>query len=114
MASMLAEKMRRAREFSQEFGGMRLKLRRPTRVEYGRMVRENAPFIAFAQEFVIGWEGVKESDLIASGGDMDVPFDREVWHEVIADRSDLWEPIASAISEAFRKHLDDSEDRAKN
>lgn len=114
MASALAAKIRKAREFSFEANGLALTLRRPTRVEYVDLVNNSANHIRFAEDFVVNWKGVKESDLVPSGGDVEVPFDHAVWVEFVADRSDLWEPIANAVAEAFRAHLDASEDREKN
>lgn len=112
--SSAGEKLRKAREFKKTFDGLTLRLRRPTEREYGQMERAREGHLAFAERFVVDWEGVTEADLWASGGAEAVPFDLDVWHEYIADRHELWEPISKAIAEAFQKYFDEREERAKN
>ena len=111
----LADKIRRAREFNREVSGWKLKLRRPTDWEAQKLFNQDqADALEVAKAFVIGWTGVKESDIVTSGGSDEVPFDAEIWNEVIQDNPDLWRPISEAIVEAWVKHSEDREDRAKN
>lgn len=101
----LADKIRKARETSIEVGGFKLKIRRPTDIESTSMaysnIREAVPDVA---RYVIGWEGVKESDLIDGGKPDPVQFDSDLFGEWISDRPDLWEPIINGVLEAYRAH----------
>ena len=112
--SKLSERMRKAREFSREIGGFNLVLRRPTDEEAATVFRDQVSPIHVAKQFVVGWDGVTEAQLVRSGGEDRVPFDAELWAEVVVDRPDLWEPITLAITEAWSNHNDGREQRAKN
>lgn len=65
-------------------------------------------------EFVVGWEGVTEDDIVGGGGTDAVAFTPELWMTWIADRAGLWAPIGDAIFEAFFAHLGVVDDAAKN
>ena len=113
--SKLADKIRRAREFTREIDGWTLKLRRPTDAEAGAILgQDSAPVLKVATDFVIGWEGVTEADLINSGASDPAPFDKDTWAEVIVDRPNMWEPICTAVVNAWVEHNKARTDRAKN
>ena len=114
MASV-ADKIRRSREFEREINGWKLRLRRPTDWEAQKLFNQDqADALEVATGFVIGWKGVKESDIVNAGGSDEVAFDEDLWSEVIADRPELWRPISQAIVEAWVKHSEQREGRAKN
>ena len=114
MAS-LAERMRKAREFEREIKGWRLRLRRPTDDEARSIFGADEVSPAeVCTRFVCGWSGVTEADLVVSGGSDEVPFDRDVWREVVVDHPELWEPIASAVVDAYQQHSNKRAETAKN
>ena len=46
-----------------------------------------------------GWSGVKESDLIEGGSDVEVDFSRALFDEVIGEKAEWWPEIAPVIIE---------------
>ena len=113
--SALANKIRKAREFTRTIEGWNLRLRRPTDAEAAKIIgREQADALEVATTYVIGWEAVTEADLVKSGSSDPVAFDADVWAEVVADTPALWEPISTAVIDAWVSHNDKREDRSKN
>jgi hypothetical protein len=112
MSKILIEKIRRARELGVEAGGFKFTVRRPTDLEIAGMSEMTQSEIL--RRFVIGWDGVKEVDLVPGGtGDM-VPFESELFMEWIADRPALWGPLAQAAVSSYAAHRQKLEDEAKN
>lgn len=111
--SNLGERMRKAREFTREVGGIKLVMRRPSRMEYARYQADKVPIVELAKRYVIGWEGVTEADLVPSGGSDVVAFDADAWHELLAERQDLWS-VGEIIEQEFWSHWDKAEERAGN
>lgn len=115
MRSSLGDKIRKAREFTLEAEGWKLRLRRPTDAEAARILRtEKQDFLAVASEYVIDWEDVCEADLVASGSSDPIPFDRDAWSEIVVDRPELWQPIADAVIERWMQHNEARGARSKN
>jgi hypothetical protein len=52
------------------------------------------------KECVVGWSGVLERDIVPSGTDDPLPFNRDLFREWVADRDDLWDPIANTMYSA--------------
>jgi hypothetical protein len=98
----LVDKIRKARETGVEVSGFRFTIRRPTDQEAVNL--KSATFIEIAQRFVIGWAGVKELDLIPGGEGVEVQFDEELWKEWCADRPEFWQPITTAVLDAYQQH----------
>lgn len=111
--SALGDKMRKAREFKREVDGLMLVMRRPNEAEYARLERQGATRFQVAEQFVIGWEGVTEADLLPSGGSDALTFDRDAWSELLGARHELWD-AGKIIQDEFWKHQDSREERAKN
>ena len=108
------ERIRKSREFTRDFEGLELRLRRPSVREFAQLEREQWDVFRVADAFVVGWEGVSEADLWPGGGEDAVAFSTAVWQEYLADREHLWEPVAQAIAESFSAFLDKREGRKKN
>ena len=107
-------KIRKAREFSREIKGWKLKLRRPTDAEATVMFKANEiSHLDVAKKFVIGWEGVTE-DMIVSGGSSDaVEFDADLWAEVVVDQPGIWDELTNSILESYLLYRKGKEDREK-
>lgn len=113
--SALGDKIRKAREFKIEVEGWKLELRRPTDAEAAEILRSDKhDFLRVATQYVIGWEDVCEADFVASGASDPIPFDRDAWIEIVADRPELWQPINDAIIERWSQHNAEREARSKN
>lgn len=65
------------------------------------------------QNHVTGWSGVTMADLVDDGGKEIVPFDKELFAEVIADRIDWWEELYKDIIADAEKRAKERESSAK-
>lgn len=111
--STLSEKIRKARESRIEVAGATLTIRRPTDEEALKLGA--ATLVDVARQFVCGWKGVSSLWLGVPGGDAaEVPFDADAWEAFVADHPEVWEPIATAVLEAYKKHREAMEAEAKN
>lgn len=108
----LVEKIRKARETRVGAGGFTFVIRRPTALEMIEI--QNQPRGRAILPFVIGWEGVKEVDLIPGGDPHPLAFSADACEEWLTDRLDLLAPVADAVFAAFKEHEDRLEDAKKN
>lgn len=108
----LVEKMRRARESRVEAGGFTFVIRRPTTLEMIEI--QDQPRGRAILPFVIGWEGVKELDLIAGGDPHPLEFDPAVAAEWLTDRADLLGALSAAIFDSYVAHAKRQEEAQKN
>lgn len=112
MATIL-ERMRKAREHWVEIGeGKAVCLLRP-RFEDLRLFRGEIPS-ALAAEFAVGWRGVREADLVPSGGDIEVPFDTAILREWLADQPDASLKLSEWLLQAARERTQALKDAEKN
>lgn len=111
-ATALLEKVRKARESKVTVGSWTFTIRRPTDSEFveHRALRS----YELARQYVIGWEGVTEADLVKGGASDEVPFVKELWAEFVNDHPELWDPIFDAILHAYRGHMETRQAAAKN
>mgnify|MGYP001358389386 CR=1 FL=1 len=110
--STLAEKMRKARESIVPVGGFSFTILRPTDLDMMEFSKDRNP--AGLIQFVVGWEGIKEMDLIPGGDGHPVPFDAEACAEWLADRSDLFIPLVNSITDAYQARQQALEEARKN
>lgn len=111
--SALAEKLRKARETMVPVGGFEFTIRRPTDLEAQRLRVAVSPGELIP--FVVGWDKVREMDVLPAGGDgKPLPFDAAVCFEWLADRPDLLGPLVTAIGEAYKAHTATLETVEKN
>lgn len=85
-----------------EAGGFGFEIQRPTEYDLAEL-RSRRPkdkilgMVELVKAHVVGWRGVKESDLVP-GGAADAPaFDAALFAAFIEDRPTLWAPLAQAI-----------------
>lgn len=110
MSKALLEKLRRSREIQVQADGHTFTVRRPTEKDLSEL---DGKTVTMAQKFVVGWD-LKEVDVIPGGGPEAVPFDADLWADWVADRSDLWLPLATAMYESYSKHVEARQGTAKN
>lgn len=110
--SKLAEKLRKAREKLVDVGEYRFTIRRPTDVEASQL--SGAVKVAELIPFIVGWDKVKELDLIPGGGPEAVPFDPVDCREWLSDRPDLLAPLVDAIVDSYKSHIAELEELKKN
>lgn len=112
MSQSLINQLRKARETKVQAGGYTFTVRRPTDTEF--LEHRELRVFEIAQEYVIGWEGVTEADIVKGGGEDQVTFSRDLWREWCADRPDLWEPLFEAVLTAYEKHSEARKAAEKN
>ena len=101
--------------------GKRVQIMRPPESEINAFMRidgaSRAMVASLAQvsKYVTGWEGITEADLLGASGASDpVPFDAELWGEVVADRGDWLKIVAAALLASIVKHFDQKAAAEKN
>lgn len=108
----LVEKIRKSRETKVEAGGFTFVIRRPTALEMAEM-----PAISRGRAvlpFVIGWEGVREIDVIPGGDPHPLAFEAGVCAEWLGDRLDILAPLATQIFDAYTAHQKAIEEQKKS
>jgi len=110
----LVDKLRRAREFQVETGGFTFTLRRPTDVEWLELVESGKSTARTVLAYIVGWEGVKEIDLIPGGDPHPLPFDAVACADWISDRIDLLPPLLDGFMKSYESHLAARADAQKN
>lgn len=95
-----------------DVGGFTFTVRRPTDIEM--IALQGTGTVARLLPFVIGWDGVKEIDIIPGGDPHPVKFDRETCDEWLSDRPDLLGPLVEQIMDLYRSHVDALGATAKN
>ena len=108
------QRIRKNRELTVTIDRFKFTARRPTDVEAIALYRGNNAFSSVAADFVIGWEGVTENDVVGGGGSDPIPFAPELWREWCADRPDFWGPISDAVIESYREHAEKVAAAVKN
>lgn len=115
MSTDLIVRMRKNRELKETIGKFTFTLLRPTDHDVFRLFRDGDPSNArLALEFVAGWEGVIEDDLVGGGGTDPVPFSADLWRTWCDDRMDFWEPIATRVTKAVVERREALEQAGKN
>lgn len=115
MTQALLTQIRRAREIKVTVDQLTFICRRPTDEEALRLNREGSDYCQLSKEFVSGWEGVKESDIVGGAGSSDpVPFAKDLWSEWVVDRPDFWKPIGEAVLNAYTLHAGRLQEAEKN
>lgn len=110
--SNLSDKIRKSRQKVEPVGGFDFTILRPTDLDMMEFSRSRNP--ADLVKFVVGWDKVKEMDLLPGGDGHPVPFDADACSEWLADRTDLMVPLVEAITKAYQVHKQRQEDAAKN
>lgn len=99
----LVAKLREQRLSTVTVGSIEFRVRRPTDVDMmelrGRVTARTV------LDYVEGWEGVTEIDVIGSGGAGHlIEFSKELAAEWLADRPDLLGPIIEKVGTSFEEH----------
>jgi hypothetical protein len=108
----LIAKLRKAREKNVEAGGFIFTIRRPTDVEAMQMGGFKDPSMLIP--YVIGWDKVREIDVVPGGDAHPLPFDADVCREWLCDQPDLLAPLVEAITEAYVAHRTELKEQEKN
>ena len=114
MKTVSLDKYNRSRESEIEAAGFIFIIRRPTEMDVARASRDGGMLtVTFAEKFVVGWKKVQESDLINGGDPEPVAFDHDVFTTWLADRPDLWRPIADGVVGSYEQFTQANAERGK-
>ncbi len=111
--STLSDKIKAARKIRIEYDGKVFTGNRATveqALSYGANRRTDADL---CRMHIDGWEGVKESDILAGGSDDIIPFDKEVFDMVIGDHQEWWSVIASKLLEDAYTRVEERKNNEK-
>jgi len=94
--------------------GKRVQFRRPLETEFGKF--RSGVGVDHLCEYVCGWEGFSEADLLGSaiGSSDPLPFSAELWARVVRDRLEYVRPVATEVVAAITEHLAEKDAIAKN
>ena len=110
--SALSQRIERARELRVEAGGYVFICRRPTALEW--IERSKSSQARIALDTLIGWERVKELDLVPGGDGAEAPFDRDAAAAWLSDRIDLLGIIAAEVVKAIEAYAESIGELRKN
>lgn len=92
----VAEQMRARRETWFKDGDIEFLIRRPRAFDAGQAWAEGGR-AEVALRAVVGWRGMKLSDLLPGEAQTEAPFDAEAFREWIGDRLDVLGRIAAEV-----------------
>lgn len=105
----LSAKILAARRRWVEAGGYGFEIQRPTEYDLAEL-RARRPkdkilgMVELVKAHVVGWRGIKESDLVPGGSEDAPAFGAELFAAFIEDRPKLWAPLAQAIWDSVQEH----------
>lgn len=99
----LIDKIKKARESNVVINGVTFTILRPTDYEAITMLERVSSKDLIAQ-FVIGWKGINELDMLAGGSPDPVLFSTEVFIAWAEDNIEVWPELVDAITEAYRAY----------
>ncbi len=112
MKKLELARFQKSRESQVDAGAFGFTIRRPSALDMARVGAEGGGItIEYACKYVVGWQGVNESDLIPGGDPEPLEFDNALFSTWVSDRPELWQPIVKGLINAFRAHEEASEDR---
>jgi hypothetical protein len=92
--------------------GKRVRFRRPLMA--GTLALQRKPALDSVVENVVDWEGFTEADVLPSGGEDAVPYDADLFRDVVADRLDWILKIDRAIGDAITAYATKLKDSLGN
>ena len=95
----LVERLKKARQRDVNVNGFAFIIARPTDLQINEL--EDYRQSTILENFVVGWVGVKESDLVDGGLDELVAFSSELFMEWVADKPEFWSELTGAISQDY-------------
>lgn len=100
----LADRLREQRKVTVKVGDLTFHARRATIEEFSRYALDRILDSEVSRLHVTDWNNVKECDIIDGGSKEIIPFDRDVFVEVIGDKPEWFSAIAKEVlSDAIRR-----------
>ena len=99
--NILLTRLRKSRQSTLKIGEYTFTVRRPTAYEAAVMFQSDPTPYDVACEYVDDWAGVKDRDLVPSGGSDAADFDKTLFAEWLADKPDLWDQIFNHVITSY-------------
>lgn len=112
MRQIGVEKYRKAAQTRVEVEGYAFTIQRPSCAAVAEITGRRIS-LDWAIGFVVGWEGVLESDLLPGGDPEEVQFDSSLFAAWVKDRPALWQPIIDGVIDAYRRYEEEASARGK-
>ena len=110
----LAEKIRESRKIEVVVDDVTFNCIRPSVDDFYAAVQKSSRDVQICKSYVIGWSGMKESQLIPGGSDEEVAFDANLWAEAVADCPHFYTPLAKNIFKAVTDFISARAKQEKN
>lgn len=110
----LAEKIRESRRLEIIVDGVTFFCTRPTVDDFYAAVQKSSRDVFICKSYVVGWNGMKESQLIPGGSEEEVAFDANLWAEAIPDLPNFYTPLAKQIFKAVTDFIAARAEQKKN
>lgn len=104
---ILVSQLLKGREVVADLGRMKFTLVRPSEMELIQMGGPTGQVdvgLVMLRDKCVGWSGVLESDISPGGASDEIPFDRVLYQNWIADRPDIWVPMLDKFGKAIDAH----------
>lgn len=113
MSAALIAQMRAKRTTWVDLGdGVAVAVLRPAELEMSRMVGaiargEDLPDADLCAKHVTGWRGITETTLLGEslGSAAPVPFDPELWAEIVSDREEWARAVAAEVMRSVEAYI---------
>ena len=113
MAKTLGEKIKEARQVEIKVGEITFIARRATFEELLAYANKQITDPEISRLHIVGWFGVKESDLLEGGTDEQVLFDKALFDDVIGDHQEWWLFIANGVTSKAMESITEKADSKK-
>lgn len=112
MRQIGVEKYRKAAQTRVEAEGYAFVIQRPSCADVAEITNKRVS-LDWAVRFVVGWEGVLESDLLPGGDPEPVAFDAALFCAWVKDRPTLWSPLIDGVIDAYQRYEEAAAARGK-
>lgn len=98
----LIERFQKARQSKITAGSFEFTITRPSELDtFGQVYESQRDAVRWVSGFVIDWQGVKESDILAGEGDDLALFDLRLFQGWLEDRPELWAELITGVMKAL-------------
>lgn len=112
--SILIARLLKSRQSKLLVGKYTFTIRRPTTYDAALLFQNDPTQYDVARDYVDDWDGVKDRDIVPSGGGDAAEFDKALWAEWLSDKPDLWEPIFNHVVKSYQSYQDTVDGEGKD
>jgi hypothetical protein len=113
MANSILEALKKSRQFPVKCDHITLTLRRPTHLDVQGMGEFDFSRKSVIVNYVVGWAGVTEADILPNGDDSTIDFDLDLFQAWIADKPEYWARIGQSLTDAYLENIKKKTKQAK-